>query len=247
MKNNIKKCYFILSGKGGVGKTTMAVNLAYVLSKKYKVGLLDIDITGPNVPKMMGLEGQKMQCSKNGFIPVEKDGIKVVSMAFLLETQDTPVIWMGPLRGKIIKQFVEEVIWGDIDYLIVDLPPGTGDEPLSIAKVIPNANGVILVSTPQEISLLDVGKAINFSKKLDIPIVGLIENMSEMICPHCNKKIMLFGMNKCEKIAEKMGIPYLGKLPFELSIVSAGDDGKPYLYRKESQASKVFENILEVI
>ena len=176
--NKIKYKLIVLSGKGGVGKTTVAVNLAYALSKKgYKIGILDVDIHGPNVPKMIGLENKKLLTNDNKIFPLKtKEGIKVISMDFLLKKEDA-VIWRGPLKHNLIKQFVEDVDWGKLDYLIIDFPPGTGDEGISISQLIKEITGSIIISTPQEVSLLDVVKAIDFSKKVKVPIIGLIENV----------------------------------------------------------------------
>ena len=217
--DNIKHKLLVMSGKGGVGKTTIAVNLAYALSEKgFKVGLLDVDIHGPNAPKMLKLENKKLRIEDNKIIPINfSDNLKVISMAFLLKKADA-VIWRGPMKHKVIKQFLDDVIWGELDYLVIDLPPGTGDEALSISQLLNNITGTIIVSTPQEVALLDCIKSIDFSKKLNIPILGLIENMSGEI----------FGEGEVEETAKKEKISFLGRLELNAEIRKAGDKGTPF-------------------
>jgi ATP-binding protein involved in chromosome partitioning len=245
---NVKHKIAVLSGKGGVGKTTVAVNLAYALSKKNKVGLLDTDINGPNVPKMLGIEDEKLGGRENTITPVEVSGMKVVSIAFLLQDRDTPVIWRGPLKGNVINQFLSEVEWGNLDYLVVDLPPGTGDEALSIAQSIPDLDGVIIVTTPQDVAILDSRKAVNFARKVGVPVLGVIENMAGLRCPHCGGKINLFSSGGGEKAATEMGVPFLGRIPIQPEIVDSSDSGKPFiLEHKDTEASKAFTKIVESI
>ncbi len=239
----------IMSGKGGVGKTTVATNLAFSLSVQgYEVGLLDVDIHGPNVPKMLGIENHRLMMEKEGITPVvASPRLKVISMAYLIGEKDTPVIWRGPLKMQAIQQFLGDVVWGDLDYLIVDLPPGTGDEPLSIAQLIPRAHAVI-VTTPQEVALLDARKCINFAKQLGMNVLGIIENMSGLICPHCGKAINLFKEGGGEKTAGDFRIPFLGKVAIEPKIVETGDRGTPFiLEHPDSPASKAFEEIVGTI
>jgi len=246
--DRVKHKIAILSGKGGVGKTTISINLACALSKKNKVGLLDADITGPNAAKMMGIEDQKLTNSEEGIIPSDVSGIKMMSMAFLLKDRDTPVIWRGPLRGNTILQFLSDITWGTLDYLIIDLPPGTGDEALSVAQFIPNMDGVIIVTTPQDVALLDSRKAISFSKKMNIPVLGLIENMSKLKCPHCGSQINLFGVGGGEKAAEELNVPFLGRIPIQPEIVSDSDKGTPFIFEYEkTTAAKGFHTIVEKI
>ena len=235
--NNIKNKFLIMSGKGGVGKTTIAVNLAYSLSEKgFQVGLLDVDITGPNVPKMLNAENNTILSKNNKILPlVLKNNLKVISMAFLVN-KDEAVIWRGPMKHKIIKQFVEDVIWDDLDYLVVDLPPGTGDEAISIAQLIPNITGSIIVSTPQEVALLDAKKSINFSHTLKIPVIGIISNMTGHI----------FGYG-LEEFAKKNNINYLGNLELDQIIADAGDKGKPFVSLKNTKITKDFDEICKKI
>lgn len=246
----IKNKLLVFSGKGGVGKSTVAVNLALALSQRgERVGLLDVDIHGPNLAKMLGVEGEKMMAAgEGGIMPVPiTPNLKLVSMAFLLSSPDLPVIWRGPMKMKAIQQFLGDVVWGELDWLIVDSPPGTGDEPLSIAQLIP-ATGAIIVTTPQELSILDSRKAISFARRLNLPVVGVIENMGGLICPHCGGKIDLFKEGGGERAAKEMRVPFLGKIPIDPNIVKSGDNGKPFvLARPDSEAAKSFIEIVEKI
>jgi ATP-binding protein involved in chromosome partitioning len=250
LSENIQKIHhkvLVMSNKGGVGKSTVAVNLALGLAHKNKrVGLLDIDIHGPCIPNLLGLEDQPLVGDGNKIQPVAySTNLKVVSMGFLLGDKETPVIWRGPLKMKTIQQFLEEVDWGELDFLIIDSPPGTGDEPLSIAQLIKDLGGVIVVTTPQELALLDSRKAVNFARKLGVPVLGVVENMSGFICPHCGKRTDLFKTGGGEKAAKAMNVPFLGKVPFEPEIVTSGDEGKPFVWEsKDSQAAGVFKQIV---
>jgi Mrp family chromosome partitioning ATPase len=241
----------VLSGKGGVGKSTVATNLAVSLALNgLEVGLMDIDIHGPNIPKMLGIEEAKVQGKDdNIIIPVSYgDNLKVMSIAFLLPKRDDPIIWRGPLKANLIRQFIEQTEWGDLDYLIIDSPPGTGDEPLSIAQLIKDIDGTVIVTTPQDVALLDSRKAINFSKALNIPILGIIENMSGFICPNCGTLTEIFKSGGGEKAAKEMNVPFLGKIPIDPQIVIASDEGKPYVYfYGKSKASSIFEEMVNKI
>lgn len=250
---NIRKIHhkiLVMSNKGGVGKSTVAVNLALgLVHKSMRVGLLDIDVHGPSIPKMLGLEQMVLVGNKGKIQPVFfSSNLKVVSMAFLLKDAESPLIWRGPLKMGVIKQFLEEVDWGELDFLIIDSPPGTGDEPLSIAQLIKDIDGVVVVTTPQEVALLDSRKAVNFARKLNLPVLGIVENMSGFVCPHCGKSMDLFKTGGGEKAAKEMNVPFLGKVPIEPEIVTFGDEGKPFVWdRKESSAAKVFGEMVELI
>ena len=248
--SRIKNKLLVLSGKGGVGKSTVAVNLAWALSQKgMKVGILDVDIHGPNVPKMLGLEGIHLTGSGQSIEPASlNDNLKVISIAFMLDSPDTPVIWRGPLKMTVIRQFLADVNWGGLDYLIIDAPPGTGDEPLSVCQLIKDVTGAIIVTTPQEISLLDVKKSISFVKQLNVPITGIIENMSGFICPHCGKSVDIFKTGGGQRMAHSLKIPFLGSIPIEPGIVEASDEGKPFLSRNaETEGGKKLNEIVNKI
>lgn len=253
VKRNIQKIkhkIVVMSGKGGVGKSTIATNLAFSLSMHgAEVGLLDVDITGPNIPKMLNIEDERLMSNKDGIIPIIlPPHLKVMSMAFLLKDKDTPVIWRGPLKMQVIQQFLGDVVWGNLDYLIIDLPPGTGDEPLSIAQLIPNSSGAIIVTTPQDVALLDSRKAVNFAKALKMPVIGILENMSGLICPYCKKNIDLFKAGGGAKASKDLSVPFLGEIPIDPKIVETGDSGKPFvLEHSHSKSVNVFEGIVEKI
>lgn len=223
----IKRKIMVMSGKGGVGKSTVAANLAAGLALHgYKVGLLDCDIHGPTIPTIFGVESEKPKVDERGIIPVQTlPNLAVMSIGFLLENKDSPVIWRGPAKMGAIKQFLEEVYWGELDFLIIDLPPGTGDEPLSVAQLIPTCDGSILVTTPQDVALISVRKSINFSSKLNIPIIGLVDNMNGLVCPHCGELINVFGEGGVEKASGDFDIPVLAKLPIEPKVAEMEDKG----------------------
>jgi len=246
----VKHKISVMSGKGGVGKSTVAANLAVSLAKKdLQVGLLDSDIHGPTIPKILGIEDQKLGVIGEEISPaVVPPGVKVVSIAFMLSDRNTPVIWRGPMKMGAISQFLGEVAWGDLDYLVVDLPPGTGDEPLSIAQLIPNMSGSVVVTTPQEVALTSVRKCINFSKTLDIPVTGVIENMSGFSCPHCGKSIDIFKRGGGEAAAKELGVDFLGAIPLDPEIVDSGETGKPFVLDSvDSESAKLFDDIVSAI
>jgi Mrp family chromosome partitioning ATPase len=248
--SQIKHKILVLSNKGGVGKSLVAVNLACSLSEKgFKVGILDADLHGPSVAKMLDFEGRKLQGSSEGIIPMSiSPNLIAISMASLIESPDMPLIWRGPLKMNALKQFLGEVKWGNLDYLIIDSPPGTGDEPLSICQLIPELEGGVIVTTPQKVALLDSRKCINFLKNLNIPILGIIENMSGLKCPHCGKNIDLFKSGGGEKVALEFNIPFLGKIPIDINLVESSDEGKPYILQyKNSETAQVFKKIVELI
>jgi len=246
----IKHKVIVMSGKGGVGKSTVAVNLAVGLAARgRKVGILDVDITGPDVPLLLGLEGKRLMGSENGMVPVEGPlGIKVVSMAFVLQDPSRPIVWRGPMKMGAIRQFLSDVDWGDLDFLVIDLPPGTGDEPLSVVQYLPGADGAVIVTTPQDVALLDVSKAVSFAQLLNLNVIGIIENMSGLECPHCNKEIEVFKKGGGERLAKDMGVPFLGRVPLAPVIMTASDAGTPFIGAQEdSPAKKAFSDIIDKI
>jgi len=248
--SKIKHKLIVISGKGGVGKTTVAVNLAYGLAiSGNKVGILDVDIHGPNIAKMLGIEGKRIVGSESGIEPVEVlPNLKAVSLALLFENKDQPIIWRGPLKMITIKQFLSDVNWGGLDYFIVDSPPGTGDEPLSVCQLISNINGAIIVTTPQDVAILDSRKSVLFAKELKVPVIGIIENMSGFICPYCKKEIDLFGIGGGEKSAHDLGVPFLGRIPVEPEIVKLGDSGQPFIhFKKGTQTAEIMDEIMNKI
>ena len=232
---HVKKKVLVLSGKGGVGKSTVSAQLAFALAKREKdVGLLDVDICGPSIPKMLGLKGREVRQTAEGWSPVYLDDrLGVMSIGFLLPNEDDAIVWRGPRKNGIIKQFLADVTWGDLDYLIVDTPPGTSDEHLSIVTYLSDAgiDGAILVTTPQEVALQDVRKEINFCRLTGIKILGVIENMSGFSCPSCNEKCDIFSPTTggAEKMCELMDVPFLGRIPMNASVMLAGDEGHAVL------------------
>jgi ATP-binding protein involved in chromosome partitioning len=241
----IKNKFIVLSGKGGVGKTSTSVNLAVALSKKgFKVGIMDVDLHGPDVPRMLGLEGMLDLNENRKLNPMSySENLKAVSIESLTGNKDDAIIWRGPIKYSAIKQFIGDVEWGELDYLIIDSPPGTGDEPLTIAQTISDAKAII-VTTPQEVSLADVRKSINFCKTVKMEIFGLIENMSGFECPHCGKTINLYGSGGGEKTAQAMGVQFLGKIPFDPNVVQCGDSGTSILdTHKDSMVTKAFDDV----
>jgi len=251
---SVKHVVLVLSGKGGVGKSTVSANLAYALANRgYATGLIDLDIHGPDIPKMLGIEEARLQSYDGKVIePVRVTGnLAVVSMAFLLPERNTPVIWRGPMKMAVIRQFLEDVNWGDLDYLIVDLPPGTGDEALTIAQLAPNIAGAVIVTTPQDVAILDSSKAVEFVKKLELPVLGIVENMSGFVCPHCNAEIDIFGRGGGKKEAENLGVPFLGSIPLDLDLRQAADEGRPFIIRRtgatDSPTWKSFDTIMQTL
>ncbi|MGC8719990.1 MAG: P-loop NTPase [Thermodesulforhabdaceae bacterium] len=228
--DRIRHKIIVMSGKGGVGKSSVAVYIAYSLALKgYQVGLMDIDLHGPSIPRMLGLKGLLGITADQQVMPhLYRQNFKVVSIESMLEDRDAAVIWRGPIKHGVIKQFISEIEWGDLDFLVIDCPPGTGDEPLSIAHLIPEAHAII-VTTPQEVALADVRKSINFCFKVKLNVLGVVENMSGLYCPHCHQFIPIFKTGGGEKMALEMGIPFLGSLPFDPAVVEGGDAGKPIL------------------
>jgi Mrp family chromosome partitioning ATPase len=221
----------VLSGKGGVGKSTVAANLAVALADEgRRVGLLDADMHGPSVPRILGLDDARPDCDAGDIQPIAcGPRLKVMSMAFLLDGRDAPVIWRGPLKMAALRQFIADVRWGPLDVLVIDLPPGTGDEPLSVCQLIPEAAGGIVVTTPQELSVSDVRKCISFCRALKLPVLGVIENMSGFVCPHCGETVDVFGAGGGARMAAEMDVPFLGAVPLDPRVVAAGDEGRPFV------------------
>jgi len=236
----IKNKILVMSGKGGVGKSTVSVNLALSLAKKgYKVGLMDVDIHGPDVIRMLNMTGTlEPPQSENELVkPLMYNGnLKVVSLEYMMRDRDEAIIWRGPLKIQAIRQFVADFDWGELDYLVIDAPPGTGDEPLSVAQTIPLLKAIV-VTTPQKVALADVRKSINFCKTVNVDIVGVVENMSGFVCPHCNKTVDIFKSGGGEQIAREFDLPFLGRVPMDPKVVIAGDDGKPFLSSEEDSPS----------
>jgi len=247
----IKHKVMVLSGKGGVGKSTVAVNLAVVLTMAGKrVGLLDVDIHGPSVPKLLHINGTPISGSGNGIYPVKvgyRTGIlSVMSIGFMLPNRDDPVIWRGPLKYRLIKQFLKDVEWGELDYLVIDSPPGTGDEPLSVAQLVEGADGAVIVTTPQELAVQDVRRCITFCRQLDLPVLGVIENMSGFTCPKCGEHIKIFGADGGYAMAQEMNVPYLGPIPIDTEVVASGDSGQPMVQtHPQSETTKAFGRIVQ--
>lgn len=246
--SRIKNTIMVISGKGGVGKTTIAVNLAAGLARNgLTVGLLDADIHGPNVALMLGSEGRKFEGDRAGRVKpiLVRPRLQVVSMAFLIDSPGQAVIWRGPLKMHVIKQFLSDFQWGDLDYLVVDLPPGTGDEPLSVAQLIPDLKGAVIVTTPQEVALLDGRKCVDFTRQIKVPALGIIENMSNFSCPHCGKEIEIFGTGGGESAARELGVPFLGRIPLDPRFVVSGDTGKPFIDEyPDSETARALNEII---
>ncbi len=241
----IKHKFLVMSGKGGVGKTSVSVNIAIALANQgYQVGLMDVDLHGPDVPRMLGLEGMVGAGRNEKLAPMPySDNLRAISIESLMPNKDDAVIWRGPLKHSAISQFISDVDWGDLDFLIVDSPPGTGDEPLSVAQTISDCRPII-VTTPQEVALWDIRKSINFCKKIDRELFGLVENMSGYVCPHCGKAVELFGTGGGEKTAKEFGINFLGRIPFDPNLVKAGDEGSSFQDAyKDTDAARAFAQI----
>jgi Mrp family chromosome partitioning ATPase len=242
----VKHKICVLSGKGGVGKSTVAVNLATALSDAgKKVGLLDIDIHGPSIPTMLGLANTPLSYNEASVDPVYAGNLKVMSVGFLSEDEDNPFIWRGPMKMGVIKQFLGDVEWGELDYLIVDCPPGTGDEPLSICQLIEEPDGAVIVTTPQQVAAVDVRKSIKFCEKLSMPVLGIVENMSGFACPKCGEVVDIFHSGGGEKMAADFNVPFLGKLPIDPAIGKACDAGLPFI--QSHAASETAQFLRDII
>jgi ATP-binding protein involved in chromosome partitioning len=251
-KIDVKHVILVLSGKGGVGKSTVSVNLAFALANHgRRVGLLDLDLHGPDIPKMLGIEGRRVVVYAKGMEPIRvTENLAVMSMALILPDTTSPVIWRGPMKVSAIRQFLNQVNWGPLDYLVVDLPPGTGDEALTIAQYAPNVKGAVIVTTPQDVAVMDAVKAAKFVEKLHVPVLGVIENMSGMVCPHCGEMMEVFSRGGGKKAAVDLGVPYLGAIPLDPAMVKAGDEGKPMILQHtgsltEKAVDAVMENLVK--
>ena len=250
----IKHKIAVISGKGGVGKSTVAANIATAFAvhgHRDRVGILDVDIHGPCIPKLLGVKNQQYQVSPLGLgaLPVKGSmGLKIVSMDFLLQSQDTPVIWRGPLKMQAIRQFLSDFLWGELDYLFIDVPPGTGDEPLSIMQLIPDMDGTIIVTLPSDVSGDVVEKAISFSRQMHVPVIGIIENMSGFICPKCGAEINILGTGGGQRIAKELNVPFLGKIPLDPEICNEADKGIPFVIgHRNAPSTKAFMKIVKKV
>lgn len=247
--SKIKNKIMVMSGKGGVGKSSTSVNLAVALSKKgFQVGIMDVDLHGPDIPRMLGLTGMIDMNENRKLVPIPySKNLGAISIESLTPDKDNAIIWRGPIKFSAIRQFIADVEWGNLDFLIIDAPPGTGDEPLTVAQLIPGAKALV-VTTPQEVSLADVRKSISFCKTVKMDILGLVENMSSFACPHCGEPIDLFGSGGGERTASKAGIIFLGKIPFDPRVVACGDSGNCILDAfRDSPVTKAFEALAEKV
>jgi ATP-binding protein involved in chromosome partitioning len=246
----IKHKVAVISGKGGVGKSTVTVNLAAAFAKSgHTVGILDADIHGPSVPRLLGLTGQEVKVGPPGAFPVPGPlGMKVISIDFFLPEERAPTIWRGPLKMRAIRQLLTDVVWGELDVLFIDLPPGTGDEVLSIAQLIPDLDGAVIVTMPGELSRAVVGKAITFAERMGMPVIGVVENMSGYVCPNCGEKVEIFQAGGGEKLAKERGVAFLGKIPIDPKVSASSDKGVPFIISQpDSAVSKAFMEIVEKV
>lgn len=247
--SKIKHKVLVFSGKGGVGKSTVSVNLALSLANTgAKVGLIDIDFHGPSVPVMLGLQGYKAIQGRDGMMPYEKGNLKVMSIPFAVGDDNSAIIWRGPMKMHVIKQLLGYVQWGELDYLIIDSPPGTGDEPLSVCQTIEDADGAILVTTPQEVAVSDVRRSISFCEQLKLPVLGVIENMSGFVCPECGKVVDIFKSGGGKEMCQQMEVKFLGSIPLDPGVVASGDAGKVFVQENSgSPTEKAFADIVAKI
>jgi len=242
---HVRNVVAVASGKGGVGKSTVAANLALALSRTgATVGLMDCDVYGPSVPLMLGVSGPPQATTDQKLIPKQGHGLKLMSIGFLA---DTPVIWRGPMVHSLIRTFLTDVLWGELDYLIVDMPPGTGDAALTLTQLAP-LSGAVIVSTPQEVALIDARKGLQMFQRVQVPVLGIVENMSYFVCPSCDTKHTIFGEGGCERVAREMGVPLIGRIPLQPDVVSAGDGGKPtVISAPDSPAGRAFTDLAGIV
>jgi ATP-binding protein involved in chromosome partitioning len=251
----IKHRILVLSGKGGVGKSSVAANLAMALaSRGSKVGLLDVDIHGPSIPRILGIEGCPADLAGPNrdsalLQPISAtENLRVMSMGFLLENREAAVIWRGPMKYNVIKQFIKDVDWGELDYLVVDSPPGTGDEPLSVVQLLGAPSHAVVVTTPQELSLSDVRRCVTFCRQVQVPVLGVVENMSGFVCPHCGQQTNIFKKGGGQTLAQEMKIPFLGQIPIDPRLVDAADEGTSYFQRfRDTETARSFERIVAAV
>jgi len=248
--SEIRYPIMVMSGKGGVGKSTVAVNLAVALAERgNRVGIMDVDIHGPNVPKMLGIEGRLIEGGENRIEPVHLGpNLSVASLGLIGQDPDQAIVWRGPMKIALIRQFIGDVAWGPLDYLIIDTPPGTGDESLTVAQTIVNLAGAVVVTTPQDVSILDSRKSLNFAEKLKIHVLGIVENMSGFVCPCCGTITSIFSEGGGKHAADSLGIPFLGSIPLDPAVVTAGDKGNPLLSTKTtSPAHEALNKVVDLI
>jgi len=246
----VRHIILVMSGKGGVGKSTVASNLALALSRQgLKVGLLDVDFHGPSIPKMFGLENAALEGDgENRIYPVMREGLAVMSIGFTLQEEDQAIIWRGAMKHGIIQQLLTDVAWGVLDYLVIDAPPGTGDEPLSVCQLLPNADGAVVVTTPQDVAATDVAKSLNFCDQLGFNVIGIIENMSGFVCPHCGEVTQIFSSGAGERLSQQYGTRFLGRLPIDPRVCAGGDSGVPFVdSASDSPVAKAFQTAVTAI
>lgn len=245
--DKIGKVIVVMSGKGGVGKSTVSVNLAMALALEGKrVGLLDVDFHGPSIPGMLNVKKVDLEGNGERMLPVEACGLKVMSLGFLIDEPDKAIVWRGPVKMGAIKQLISEVEWGELDYLVVDCPPGTGDEPLTVCQtVMGHPVAAVIVTTPQQVAAADVSRSIDFCKQLELEVLGIVENMSGFVCPHCNEITEIFSKGAGEELAQKYNLKFLGKVPIDPAVCASGDDGKPFVhFQGRTATGKAFIDIV---
>ncbi|MFA5203931.1 MAG: Mrp/NBP35 family ATP-binding protein [Lentisphaeria bacterium] len=245
----VRHTLLVMSGKGGVGKSTVAVNLAVALATEGRgVGLLDVDFHGPSVPVMLGLESQPPMMNGDRIVPITVGPLKVMTLGCFLDQPDTPVIWRGPMKIGAIRQLLGDVEWGELDYLIIDAPPGTGDEPLTVCQMVPNLTGAVIVTTPQKVALADVSRSLAFCRELKVPVLGVVENMSGWACPKCGEVTDVFTTGGGEQLARQTGVPFLGRIPLDPGIVASGDAGQPFAhFRRDTPSGKAFLGVADTL